>query len=217
MPEDQPSGDDADAARITPPRPDAETDRAALTRAAHTFFTTFFSGSATNPTPAVLRSLRITISDTRKGFAAHVSLVRAKDRDHVLGAGTQGVPAVGAAADALAREHLVRRLQTILGSEDPRLQTPNELSSIDDCLAALTLMCNALAKRSTKHDRPLNASEWADLDRLLIYSLMLVAAHDSRQAPDTPPQQGNPPPHETPRPDPTTHRVTRRRPSDEPQ
>lgn len=209
-------GDDADAARITP-QPDAETDCAALNRAAHTFFTIFFSGHATDLDPAMLRALRTTISDTKKVFAARASLLRteARDHEHAEGAGTEGVVADTSSEDALAREHLAHRLKTILDTEALHLQTPNELGTVDDCLAALHLLCKAFAKRSTEHDRPLNDDEWTDLDHVLTYTLVLIAANDSPQRPGTPPETDNPPPRETPRPNLTTDRATRGRPSDE--
>jgi hypothetical protein len=214
----QPPAEGADAARITPPYPDAETDRAALGRAAHTFFTNFFSGNATDPGPAVLRALRTTISDTKKLFAACASLLSAEARDHESeAAGTEGAVAdLDEAADALVRDHLVHRLKSILDTEGLHLQTPNELGTVDDCLAALHLLCKAFAKRSTEHHRPLNDDEWADLDHFLTYTLLLIAGHDRRQPPRTAPQQDNPP-RETPRPNASGHRTTRRRPNDEPQ
>lgn len=214
---------DDDAARITASNPglvpDADADRAALTGAAHAFFQTFFGGHATDPDPAVLRALRTTISDTKKLFAARAGLLRAEARDHEQAAstGTEGAVAdIAAAAHALAHEHLVHRLKTILDTEALHLQTPNELGTVDDCLAALHLLCKAFAKRSTEHQRALNDDEWADLDHFLTYTLLLIAGHDGGQPPGTAPQQDNPP-RETPRPNASGHRTTRRRPNDEPQ
>jgi hypothetical protein len=217
-----PRADDDDAARITASNPglvpDADADRAALTRAAYAFFQTFFSGHVTDPDPAVLRALRTTISDTKKVFAARASLLRAEARDHEQAAstGTEGAVAdIAEAADALAREHLAHRLKTTLDTEALHLQTPNELGTVDDCLAALHLLCKALAKRSTEYHRPLNEDEWTVLDHVLTYTLLLIAAHDSPQQAGTPPETDNPPPRETPRPNLTTDRATRGRPSDE--